>query len=848
MSKYDYVIWGGLKSETTHLEKIIFSDGVHIKEWKGSSIIYRISNSALLSSSDSVIVGLNAPISSRATKNPPFFTGGGKATNIDAPLLSISDSSTHSGNVALGWYLGTEKDPNFQQNLAEFIEGFCSQRNVTPIIFGGSGGGFASIVLGDLLNIKSVVLAMNPQMDVLKWYPSHLKNLYTKQWDCSHADQFLEKLNQNNIIFNLNQLNFNPKSDVLIMQNLFDDYQMVDHFPILSELDFKNLNPVGSKQNIGWFFGTWGPGHYAPWPEHVKTSLKIATSELSTTPVIDYLNQQFFPTEVEPLIVKKRDISLSGGGKLGEFGSLFHYRARSDLNYEKIPVYNFEYSQYDQADRNLAFCLHSLRQVDFLLRDERISKFSTHLVLHHLLSWWDFTSSIKREDSVMAWYDMSSGLRAQKLAYVIGLIEYIPAVKKYCEVLLEMANEHINWFEKPGFVKSGNHGIFQIHGYMALAKAMNLHHLEPKIRLMMNSIFDGQFSKNLMHVENSPEYHQFVISIFDSYFRTGWYGNDIAQKLADAKVLNYWLVDTENKYFCVGDTEPKKIELLSSNINKAIQGADITFQTKHSEYHVKQFDVTGYLCLKSKDYSGDAFFSLSAFSNIGHRQADDLSFVLFDSGKWRFEDPGKYTYQRDKRKYIDKSHQHNCLTIDDLSYSVKSDARYTSCRTESRYHGESGIFQTTMKRSPHAGVEQTRYCLYAPKEFFVLIDKIESNQEHKYSQWFQIGSGYRKFTQNDSFVTFDTDLEDTFWIQFLSTDSSSMVKSYIGDHEKPVGWVSKKYQHLEPNVAFEHRTKTSSATFCAISGFSREISMEKIIHRINQLDIGLDADLFNDQV
>ena len=92
MSKYDYVIWGGLKSETTHLEKIIFSDGVHIKEWKGSSIIYRISNSALLSSSDSVIVGLNASISSRATKNPPFFTGGGKATNIDAPLLSISDS------------------------------------------------------------------------------------------------------------------------------------------------------------------------------------------------------------------------------------------------------------------------------------------------------------------------------------------------------------------------------------------------------------------------------------------------------------------------------------------------------------------------------------------------------------------------------------------------------------------------------------------------------------------------------------------------------------------------------------------------------------------------------------
>ena len=138
------------------------------------------------------------------------------------------------------------------------------------------------------------------------------------------------------------------------------------------------------------------------------------------------------------------------------------------------------------------------------------------------------------------------------------------------------------WFDKPDFIKFGNHGIFQIHGYMALIRSLGWEDHEKKIVSLMTKIFEGQFSSNLMHIENSPEYHQFVISIFDIYFRTNWYGKNITKKLASAKIHNYWLVDTENRYFCVGDTEPKQIKISESIKQQAIGNSNFSFEAKKS--------------------------------------------------------------------------------------------------------------------------------------------------------------------------------------------------------------------------------------------------------------------------
>ena len=128
-----------------------------------------------------------------------------------------------------------------------------------------------------------------------------------------------------------------------------------------------------------------------------------------------------------------------------------------------------------------------------------------------------------------------------------------------------------------------------------------------------------------MHVENSPEYHQYVILIFDAYFRTGWYGRDVNSKLAKAKTLNYWLIDSNDRNLCIEIQNPRRLHYPMNKLRK-----QQTMQISHFRtiimYHVKEFKTTGYLCVKALSPGTNLFFSLSAFTNIGHRQADDLRY------------------------------------------------------------------------------------------------------------------------------------------------------------------------------------------------------------------------------
>ena len=822
----DFDQWGGLKSDGIYNKKIPNSDGVHRIYWEGSEIIYRISNSKRLAESDNLLIGLNAAISNRSSKVGPFFTGGGKATSIDAPILSISDPGTHIADVSLAWYLGTDRDRDFQRNLSSFIKRFSEENLCNPILFGGSGGGFASIVISKLMNLPSKVLAMNPQTSVMDWYDNPLRNLFTKVWNCNDKEKFREKLLELDIIFEFNSDNNKEYTDILVLQNLFDEYHMENHFPRISDVKLANLNPEGKVGNFRWFIGCWGLGHYAPWPEHVKSSLSIMNDSLPLQEVIKELSREFYPViNKDNLNVNLEEISLSGGAALGDFKSMIRYRARSDLNYERIPVEGYEFSRYDSKDRNLAFNLQSLRQIDTLLKSESEKlSFKFYISLFHTLDWIKY-SKMERDKLGMLWYDMSSGLRAQKLAFMISLTYSVKSLERYRPNLIESAKSHIQWFNKPGFVKNGNHGIFQIHGHMALVKALSKSDVEEDVIKKMKTIFSSQFSKELMHVENSPEYHQFVISIFSAYFRTGWYGESVAKQLSEAEVLNYWLLDTHDQYICVGDTEPKKLHLHDKVVQNAISNSDLTFTSSNQIFDVKAFESTGYLTCKSRDSGGDLLFSLSAFVNIGHRQADDLSFVLYDSGYWRFVDPGKYTYQRDLRKYIDKTWQHNSLVINGNSYSVSSDSMYESCRENYTFDDVKGVFETTLSKDLGNQIKHERKIFYSPRRFIVIQDVVSSNTLNNIAQWFQVGPEYEKYDIENNSVSFENP-KSYFEIEFFSSRESNVIV-HKGNHELPVGWYSQKYKDISAINSICHSSDSNNVVLTMIAKFSEgEITSE----------------------
>ena len=60
------------------------------------------------------------------------------------------------------------------------------------------------------------------------------------------------------------------------------------------------------------------------------------------------------------------------------------------------------------------------------------------------------------------------------------------------------------------------------------------------------------------------------------------------------------------------------------------------------------------------------------------------------------------------------------------------------------------------------------------------------------------------------------------------------MKTFLGDHRKPVGWISKKYQTLEPNLTIQHSVCSNNAEIWAISTFKRGF-LNEIIAKIKVL-------------
>src|SRR5690606_23503980 len=73
-----------------------------------------------------------------------------------------------------------------------------------------------------------------------------------------------------------------------------------------------------------------------------------------------------------------------------------------------------------------------------------------------------------------------------------------------------------------------NHGLFQIHGMMALCREFEGVEACGEHRKFAASnlkrIIDAQFDAEGMHLEHSPGYHGFAVAKLNRLIRTGWYG------------------------------------------------------------------------------------------------------------------------------------------------------------------------------------------------------------------------------------------------------------------------------------------------------------------------------------
>ena len=266
----DLTDWGEIRFSGSSKDLALqeMKDGIY-EILFGENILYmRVINSKYLSQTYSICVCLNAAISGRDNKTPPYFSGEGISNSVGCCMISFSDPSTHIQGIDLGWYVGNENWLDFQKDLVNLIEMITKNLSKSLVIFGGSGGGYASFALSRLFSQKAVVIGMNPQFDI-SLYPS-CNNYATRAFpksNISDFDNFSQKRSEwnafflrNNLITSFTHRDLNPLCDYLLLQNWNDAHHLRLHTPlILPGLETLSLSKYyGTDNNLSYFIGPWG--------------------------------------------------------------------------------------------------------------------------------------------------------------------------------------------------------------------------------------------------------------------------------------------------------------------------------------------------------------------------------------------------------------------------------------------------------------------------------------------------------------------------------------------------------------------------------------------------------------
>ena len=349
-------------------------------------------------------------------------------------------------------------------------------------------------------------------------------------------------------------------------------------------------------------------------------------------------------------------------------GSPWVFRPRSDL-----PVWRFHlpiaWSADPFDDLHWQYHLHAWRTMEYWLHKYRKDGDGEQLLvpIQIALDWYRFHVEEGRA-SDFQWYDHATGVRASRLAFLLdeALSGRTEVSKTDLSRLLHLADLHAVKLMEPGFLHSGNHALFQLVGLDDLCTVVGSRDACEGARSYARTEFarlvESWFSKEGVHLENSPTYHGWIIDRIRSLGASERFRQPEVEDLLElADTVSPWLTYPDGRWIRVGDshgdgpvlTGPVKTECLPDG---------------GGCWAVRDLTRSGYALVRSPPETdaeeSSALFVSGATAPTGHKHADDLGFVLMESGRDIFVDSGRYGYNYDDaRSYVLSARAHNVPSL-----------------------------------------------------------------------------------------------------------------------------------------------------------------------------------------
>lgn len=469
-------------------------------------------------------------------------------------------------------------------------------------------------------------------------------------------------------------------------------------------------------------------------------------------------------------------------------------------------------------DRNWRFNLNSWKMVEPMLAWHAKSgeRLPLRMAMDLIADWTRF-NIIDDTPNKLKWYDIATGQRAMKLAFLIDTIyrNRFKVSQQERALLLGVSYIHIKKLLDPDFINPGNHGTFQIHGLAALCRTLPMVDLcigaDPYIAEQMEQLVIGQYGQEAMHMEHSAEYHFFMYKVFERLFSTGWY-DDLAvtrNLLERADRNKRWLIFPTGEVVRHGDTDQRAEPLPDPSTLRLQQDCRRPTGRITDCYILKTFPDTGYATVRSAwDAAVDQasmLFLMGSYHSHAHKQRDHMSIELFEQGMPILVDSGKFAYDptNPRRDYVLSTRAHNTVEIDETDYTRnKRDAVGAILRSAEAfdwgYRIDAGMRHVT------TDTRHDRTLAYRPGRWLLVIDRLKSEKTRRYEQWFHLHETLTADMQPDGYTVA---LPGGGRLRALvaATGSDCALRRVRGQQEPRLqGWISREYRSFMPNDAIGH--------------------------------------------
>jgi hypothetical protein len=454
----------------------------------------------------------------------------------------------------------------------------------------------------------------------------------------------------------------------------------------------------------------------------------------------------------------------------------------------------------------------------------------------------------------MAWYDMTTGMRAYRLAYLVEQAILRDAPATALNVLLACVARHQKKLLAPSiFVRNNNHGFYVAAGQSAFARRLapvpGMSTVARSGRQRLAYMARQQFSSDGGHREHSAGYHRMVLGSFLGVRDAGLLTDaGVLRRLARAEEVLGWLVQPNGELVQVGDTSAEPVrsrhaESADPHTLFILTGGE---RGTPNDERLKVLPKTGYAVVRdpqpcdTTDHLRSSYLFLSAaFHSRAHKQADNLTIVWFDREQEILIDAGKFGYvhhqlpatsrlyrqgfyyDAPQRMFVESTRAHNTVAVDNADHPRVGRRPYGSgVASASQRDGHYRIVAAVS----HGAWRHRRELLFLPGSWLQVTDTVVAldRRRHDVRVWWHFPQALRPVPYGSGRLSIEVPgLADRLWVAELGR--ARAIAPRAGRNGPLEGWRSREDLRLTPAWATGFEAEgVRSHTFRTLFHFGSE--------------------------